>query len=222
MEKLYGLWTTEDTKREQERLTNARKIEFGETALKPAIARVLNAVIDQYKYKSLDELNAVLRLYNVKAYRGQEGSRLYNHRGLLYGALDAHGKSIGIPIKASAFDRKPTLSLLEWKFALNQPLLEGKSQRVRTSVDWTLATGTYDLSAFREVLEKERISAVFDRDKTGQLTRVFYVDHETKSVFEGDDLGIKYNAQAIGGKLTQEEGWKQEESLTQTLRPDLS
>ncbi len=44
---------------------NARKINPGKRSTKAAISNVLGIVIPQYKYSSLAELNAILKLYNV-------------------------------------------------------------------------------------------------------------------------------------------------------------
>jgi hypothetical protein len=43
---------------------------------------VLDAVINQYKYTLLPELNAVLKLYNVMADRGKEDTKVFQKRGL--------------------------------------------------------------------------------------------------------------------------------------------
>ena len=89
---------------------------------KRAIQNVLDDVINQYKYSSLAELNAVLKQYNVMADRGTEDSIIYQKKGLYYRALDDNGNKIGVPIKASLFHQKPTLSFLEQKFELNEHL----------------------------------------------------------------------------------------------------
>ena len=61
---------------------------------------MLNRVLKTYKYTSLPELNAVLKLYNVMADRCSENSMVYQNRGLLYCILDDNGKPVGVPIKA--------------------------------------------------------------------------------------------------------------------------
>ncbi|HVW60104.1 MAG TPA: hypothetical protein VHC48_08725 [Puia sp.] len=86
----------------------------------PALSNVLEKVVGQYKYTSLEELNAVLRLYNAEAYRGREESRLYKTRGLIYRVLDEKGRATSSQIKASDFDSKPTLDRLEKQFELHR------------------------------------------------------------------------------------------------------
>src|SRR5260221_1316847 len=116
---------------------NAQKVAYGKLATKQAISNVLGVVINQYKYSSLPELNAVLKLYNVIAERGEKGSRMHEGNGLTYRALDAKGNKIGVPIKASAFYLKPTLAFVEKKFVINKPLKKLHANRLKGPIDYT-------------------------------------------------------------------------------------
>ena len=99
---------------------SAQKINAGKRSTKAAISNILGIVIPQYKYGSLAELNAVLKLYNVTADRCGEDSHTYKHNGLLFRVLDEKGNKVGTPIKASLFYMKPTLNNLEKRFAENE------------------------------------------------------------------------------------------------------
>jgi len=94
-------------------------VQYGKMETKRAINIVLRTVLDSYKYSSLPELNALLKLYNVSADRGTEDSRMYRNNGLMYRVLDEHGNKVGSPIKASQFFMKPTLKKLEENFKKN-------------------------------------------------------------------------------------------------------
>ncbi len=120
----FGLTQAEGRgqKQENELKLSIRKVQYGKMQTKRAITNVLDEVIHQYKYTSLPELNAILKLYNVMADRGKEDTTMYKKRGLVYSALDDNGNKIGTPIKASAFYSKPTLAFLEEKFKQNEVL----------------------------------------------------------------------------------------------------
>jgi len=129
IEQAFGLTVAEGHGKKQEQgredplKVSVQKVVYGKTSTKRAITNVLDAVIDQYKYTSLPELNAVLKLYNVMAERGKEDTRMYQKKGLVYTALDDGGAKIGTPVKASAFYSKPTLKYLEQKFVQNEAWL---------------------------------------------------------------------------------------------------
>ncbi|HEY4061193.1 MAG TPA: relaxase/mobilization nuclease domain-containing protein [Puia sp.] len=197
---------------------NAQRVIYGEKPLKNSISDVLHTVVEQYKYTNLRELNAVLQLYNVKASRGEESSQVYQHRGLLYHAIDKEGKNVGKSLKASSFLFKPTLVNLEKKFALNETQRAELSERTQGIIDWTLAGRAPDWNGFREAMERDRISVVVLAEKKGGPEEIFFVDHITRSVFEGKTLGDKYLLETIRQRCSPEQPPRDDED---TLRQRL-
>lgn len=176
---------------------NASKVVYGKSETKRAIANVLMVVLNQYKYSSLPELNAVLKLYNVVADRGSEDSRMFQQKGLTYRVLDENGNKVGTPIKASGFYMKPILSYLEKKFDENQVLKNPLKKKLKVAIDWHLNKPSANLAAFIKALEKENISTVLRTGKDGVIYGITYVDHKNKAVFNGSDIGKAYSAKAI-------------------------
>jgi len=198
-----------------------RKVEYGKMALVPAFSRVLEAVVDDYKYTSLAEFNAVLGLYNVKAVPVKENESLHQHQGLLYQVAEGDvGKGIRY-ITASSFEKKPTLKNLEKKFDLNrtEPRRDKNRQRVTVAIDWTLGKPGLTPSAFKQAMEKEWVSVVFQQDKEGTLQNIAFVDHQTRSVFDGAVLGGRYTAGAMRERCIPELEPKQQLTQEKTLSP---
>ncbi|PUZ21304.1 hypothetical protein DCC81_25180 [Chitinophaga parva] len=80
----YGLVKAEDQSEQEDTLQpiQLEKIKYGKSGTKAAIAGIVREVIDTYKFTSLPELNAVLRQFNIMAYRGTEDSLMYQKGGL--------------------------------------------------------------------------------------------------------------------------------------------
>jgi hypothetical protein len=175
----------------------AQKLNYGKSELKQSITNILDAVLPYYKFTSLPELNAILKQYNIMAERCQEGSRTYKQHGLFYRALDENGNKIGVPIKASLIYSKPTLNYLEKRFAENELKRKPDLQKCRTAIDWVMIKPTKTMAEFVKALEKERITAVVRRNESGYVYGLTYIDHNTRSVFNGSDLGKNYSAKAI-------------------------
>jgi hypothetical protein len=173
------------------------KIEYGKIETKRAISVVVNKVISQYKFTSLEELNAVLKTYNVAAERGVPGSRTYERGGLVYRVLDQHGKPVGAPVKASSIYSKPTLKTLEKKYAANEVGRKPHRQRIKTTIDWVLLGSGKSLEALAKDLEKEGIQVILRSSTAGRIYGITYIDHSTKCVFNGSDLGKEYSAHGI-------------------------
>lgn len=177
---------------------NAQRISYGKSETKRAIDSVLRQVLTNYKYASQPELNAILKLYNVRAWRGNEGTSTFKHNGLLYQVLDTNGAPVGIPIKASLFAMKPTLEYLKSRFSDNAPLKEPLKKRTKTAIDLLfLRNPKITLEELIKALEKQAISVVLRQNETGRIYGITYVDHQDKVVFNGSDLGKPYSANAI-------------------------
>lgn len=201
IEELLGLVKAEGRKKKEEFTLQPiaiGKVQYGGIESKKAIFNVLNIVLNQYKYASLPELNAVLKQYNVLDDRGSENSKIFLSKGLVYRIVDEKGKPIGVPIKASDFYNKPTLKFLEEKFKRNEVRRIPNRARLKNIIDIALlrerALSTNELA---RLLKKEGIHTVFRRSAKGLIYGITYVDHKTKSVFNGSSLGKEYSAKGI-------------------------
>ncbi|HVW99505.1 MAG TPA: relaxase/mobilization nuclease domain-containing protein [Candidatus Babeliaceae bacterium] len=195
----YGLVKAEDYKQQNKQLItplNAQKVTYGKSQTKRGITNVLDAVLNQYRYASLPELNAVLKLYNVVADRGQEGGFIFNKKGLVYRVLDEQGNKVGVPIKASDIYSKPTLAFLLKKFIANAPLKQPYKKRLKTAIDWALLRPR-SLHQLEDALAKENIRLVKRQNEQGIIYGLTYIDLQTKCVFNGSDIGKEYSAKAI-------------------------
>lgn len=214
IEKMFGLVVADaNARREAFRLKpiGVKKVLYGRTETKRAITNVLDAVLSKYQYTSLPELNAVLKQYNVLADRGSEQSRIFQGGGLVYRILDEDGKPVGVPIKASDFYNKPTLKFLEEKYGSNDAKRQPHKARIKNEIDRLFIGKTPTLDELVKQLERKGIHVALRQNDAGLIYGITYVDHQTKSVFNGSALGKQYSAKAIQERC----GFKV------TVRPDL-
>ncbi len=223
----FGLTQAEGRKQElkfEEKQQFAQRVIYGKSETKRAITNVLAHVIDQYKYTSLPELNAVLRQYNILADRGSENSRTYQKNGLVYRILDERGKKIGIPIKASSIYFKPTLKYLEAKFINNELQRVQHKQSLKIAIDYNLFRTQHSLKSFVNALEKQGVHTAIRHNDNGIVYGITYVDHRTKCVFNGSDLGKEYSAKGIVERcrLEGENNQKLQQLITHQLKPSIT
>jgi hypothetical protein len=197
------------TDEEKYKVQEAQKVAYGQRSLHRSISDVLHVVIDDYKYTSLSEFNAILRLYNVRAHRGKENSLLYRNKGLLYYAIDEKGARMGKSIKASSFLLKPTLANLEKRFELNQSHRQLHRLRLTNAIDDILIRQSLDLAAFRATLQRERIITVMQKGKAGQPLNIWYIDQQSRCIFDGAALGGRYTAEVIQQRCVSEQIYKE-------------
>ncbi len=208
IEETFGLVRAEDSRNKEKyklEAVSAAKVQYGRSETKRAISNVLFHVLNSYKYSSFHELNALLKLYNIMADRGSEGSRMYQGKGLMFRVLDDQGNKIGAPIKASQFYMKPTLDKLEELFAKNEPLKLPLRSRVKNTIDRAFwGNNRLKLEGLVKTLEKEGIHTVLRQNEQGRIYGITYIDHKNKVVFNGSDLGKAYSAKAILERCSQQ------------------
>lgn len=174
------------------------KIDYGRLGTKKAISGVLEGVMYSYRFETLAEFNALLHCFNVTADRGEEESEMYKKRGLVYSVLDGRGNKVGVPLKASSFHLKPTLSSLEKIFERNK-------QKPRIDASKTAKKVERVLSRFERVtrgtllseLKKVGVELVIRENASGMIYGTSYVDHAARCVFKGSSLGKGCGAKAI-------------------------
>ncbi len=221
IEEKFDLMTTEKKRHiqvERQKVDGIQKVVYGQKSTARAVSDVVQYVTEKYKYTSLEELNAVLRFYNVEAYRGKEGTKLYQHHGLLYRVLDEHGQYIGVPLKASFFEFKPTLANLEKKFVQNLSLREQYKIRIIGDVSWQLCKQKITLKEVENNLARSRIRMCARLDADNKVKQLIYVDFETKCVFNSKDLNELCGIQALQQVIQREQTLRQQQTQEQTQK----
>ena len=205
LEKKYGLQPPLRTIAPGNNTLRPGKVQAGKMPLYPAMSTVLDTVVPNYHYTNLGELNAVLAPYNIRATRGSPRSVTYLRGGMHYQALNDNGKPTGAYVRASAFRLKPTWKNLQSRFLANVALREPNGRRITTAIDFALTGSQLSFSALREALAREKIAIVVQRDLSGALHRLWYIDHHTRAVFEDKSLGSNYLAGTIERRTISEE-----------------
>jgi len=194
-----------------------QKVIYGVTPLNTTMNSVLNSVLRTYKYTNLEELNAVLNGYNIRAVRGSEYFTTRGSNALLYFPLQDSGERVDVYIKSSALRSRPTLRVIQKLFKENMDLHAENRQRMTTAIDWIFHKQPISREGFRQALKKEKIRIVEDRPEQ----KLFYIDELAKTVYEGERLGRQYSLVGIQDRCVPEEVFRQQQSLKQEQKQSL-
>ncbi|UOE48688.1 relaxase/mobilization nuclease domain-containing protein [Mucilaginibacter sp. SMC90] len=173
-----------------------KPLSYGEDETKKALSGVVSRVIRDYKFTSLPEFNAILGSFNVLADRGSKASVMYQQNGLRYWVTDSRGAKMGVPVKASALPKKPTIRLLEKRFQLNELLRRPFREQLKSKIDQA-SFPSDSLSRFEKELHQKNIRVIIRKNTEGRVYGLTFIDEVNKVVFNGSDLGKKYSAAAI-------------------------
>lgn len=176
---------------------------YGKSETKRSITNIVRMATRSYKYTSLPELNAVLHQYNVHADRGTEKSQMFVKRGLMYSLIDDKQKRVGIPVKASAIQGKPTLDFLEKQFKLNDALRQPLKEPLRKKLEQVLRLHSItSKQLLGEALSKKNVKVLFRTNAEGRTYGITFIDNSLRVVVNGSDLGKQYGANAILERLS--------------------
>ena len=205
VEQLFSLTKASGRKLSDDVFVDMRTLDaakYGKSETKAAISKIVRSVTRSYKYTSIPELNAVLKQFNVIADRGNEGTRMFEKKGLVYSTLDEKGNKVGVPIKASSIYGKPTLPNLEKQFKLNEALRMPHKARIQKAIQGVFNKGARPtVSDFVARLSKENIVPVFRQNESGRVYGLTFIDNQTRVVFNGSDLGKEYSAKSLLERL---------------------
>ncbi len=167
---------------------------YSQEETKRQISNIVKGVTSQYHFTNLEELNDILRVYNVQADPGLPGSRQQQHHGLVYHLINRQGGQEGVAIKASSIDTKPTMKFLERKFTMGVVLREQHVEPVKEKLTKLLSQlPGMPVDLFLRLLAKARIDVTVYKDQYGKTAGLKLVDHKARVSVTTEELGISIN-----------------------------
>jgi len=194
IERKYNLIPATDKERVQ---TNKifRPVDYKDGNIKSQIASVIRHLPNYYQFQTLGEYNALLSLFNVTTEKAEGELQGKMRQGLLYIPLNAKGERAGHPVKASLFGKNAGLPALQLHFAKCKEALKDHPTKptIKAAVTIALQT-TSDEQAFKKQLGEQGINVVVRRNDTGRIYGITFIDHNSKTVWNGSRLGKEFSA----------------------------
>lgn len=194
LEKQYHLIPATDKERNQTDKV-FRPVDYRAGDVKSQIASVVRHLPNYYQYQTLGEYNALLSLFNITTEKIEGELQGKMQHGLLYIPLNEKGERAGHPFKASLFGKSAGLPALELHFAKCKTALKDNptKQTLKSAVTIALKT-TSDEQAFKKQLGEQGINIVVRRNDTGRIYGITFIDHNSKTVWNGSRLATELSA----------------------------
>ena len=201
--------------RKNAELWQLEPVDYEKGDLKRQIAAVVKPVLSMYRFQTMGELRALLSLYRIgtEEVEGTHGGRSY--RGLVYTALEGNGEKAPVPpLKASRLGGDASLKKIGRVMERSAEIIQtaGLHKHTLQRVQEAMQDTTTE-EALRERLKTYHIALYLRRSVTGRITGVTFIDHETRCVLNGSQLGKKYSANALNewlvNKIQEQEKHKQ-------------
>lgn len=194
LEKKYGLVSAID--KEQKRNKKAfSKVDYKSNDLKSQVASVVRYLPKHYQFQSLGEYNALLSLFNITAEEVKGELHGKPKQGLVYFVLNEDGVKASNPFKASLFGKTAGHIQLQNHFNKSKVIL--KDSNVKSLIIRNIEAVTKiekDEQGFKKQLAESGINVVVRRNETGRIYGITFIDHNSKTVWNGSRLGKDYSA----------------------------
>jgi hypothetical protein len=194
MESKYGLIPA-TAKENQQSNQIFRPVDYQKNDIKSQIASVVRHLHKHYQFQTLGEYNALLSLFNITTEKVEGELHGKMQQGLLYIPLKENGERAGHPFKASLFGKSAGLPTLDLHFSKCKEAL--KENETRSALKTTISIAihlTDNEKDFKKQLAENGINIVIRRNDTGRIYGITFIDHNSKTVWNGSRLGKEFAA----------------------------
>lgn len=194
MEVKYGLHPTLGEHGERE-LVSLQKVDYPKGDVKMQVKHTARTLLECYNFHSLAEYNTLLEQYNVTVYevRGSMDGKEYH--GIMYGALDNNGQQVGTPFKSSKFGKAFGYEALQKKFAASAEKV--KKDKLAEKTRQEIIKAMQDIGTKEDFVHRMKeadIEVIYRINPEGRLYGITFIDHTTRTVFNGSRLGKAFSA----------------------------
>jgi hypothetical protein len=194
LERKYGLACA--TEKKNKKNENAfRPVNYMTNDIKGQIASVVRYQPKYYQFQALGEYNALLCLFNITAEEVKGELHGQPKQGLVNFALNENGEKSSNPFKASLFGKSAGYIQLQNHFTASKEAL-GQSEAklsIRKAIETVLQSAT-DEPNFKKQLGERGINVVVRRNGNGCIYGITFIDHNSKSTWNGSRLGKELSA----------------------------
>ena len=173
-----------------------RPIDVRKGNIKSQVASVVRYLPKYYRFQTLGSYNALLALFNITVEHIKKEDNGVLKDGLVYFAIDNAGNKSSNPFKSSLFGKHAGLAALKVHFEESKKIDLGiKAKTIQIIIEAMSASSNE--TALKKYLTQKGINFVTHRNEDGRLFGITFVDHNTRNVFNGSQLGKQFSANAF-------------------------
>lgn len=195
LEQEYKLRPATEKKNNEQSMAAFHPVDYRKNDLKGQIASVVRYLPQHYKFQTLGEYNALLSLFNITAEKVEGPLNGIQRKGLVYFALNENGVKTTHPFKASLFGKSAGYEAIHINMAQTQSESNERNEKtVLVRAIGIALTQSANEKEFKDVLLQNAISLVVRRNEAGRIYGITFIDHNTRTVWNGSRLSKQLSA----------------------------
>jgi hypothetical protein len=205
LELKYGLLPTNEKEHSQNNKIFSQ-VDYTKGDLKSQVASIVRYLPKHYRFQSMGEFNALLSLFNISAEEVKGELKGVLKQGLVYFALNENGEKVSNPFKASLFGKSAGYVSLYEHFEKSKESLKKEPAKVllKNTIEIAMHTTTDEIS-FKKQLQEQGINTVVRRNSERRVYGITFIDHNSKTVWNGSRLGKEFSANVFNDWWTHDQ-----------------
>jgi len=169
-------------------------LDYRQNDLKKELVHIVKQLLKHYHFASLGAFNALLNQFNIAVEKVEGELQGVPKKGLVYVVLDENGNKASHPFKASKLGKTLSLPYIEKHLQKEQDHLKGQNTTSLKAHITFAKEKAHSKSEFVQELKAKGIEVVFRENKEGRTYGVTFIDHNSRCVYNGSQLGKEFSA----------------------------
>lgn len=221
LEKQYNLKVT-GANRNLNQSSIFKPVDYTKGNIKTQLSSILRHMPQTYSFQSIGAYRALLSQFNisVEEVNGELHGKM--RKGMVYFATDKNGKKISNPFKSSLFGRHAGVENIQELIEKSKVKMKNDPLKfiLKRTIETAISTSRTE-TAFKKQLLEQGTATVIRKNDDGRIYGITFIDHNSKSVWNGSQLGKELSANSFN-KLWHEIETKPEASSYNSSNNDIS
>jgi len=205
LEKQYNLKAANEIKSTNQNLI-FKRVDYVKGNIKMQMSSILRHIPKTYNFQSIGAYNALLSQFNItlEEVSGELHGKM--KKGMVYFAIDENGKKASHPFKSSLFGKHAGLENIQATIEKSRVEMKNNPSKpiLKRTIEAAVSTSN-SVDSFKMQLEKQGIATVIRRNEQGRIYGITFIDHTSKSVWNGSQLSKELSANVFNGIWNQRE-----------------
>ena len=169
-------------------------LDYRQNDLKKQLIHTVKQLLKHYHFTSLGTFNALLNQFNIAVEKVEGELQGIPKKGLVYVVLDENGNKASHPFKASKLGKTLSLPYIEKHLQKEHDYLRGQDTTSLKAHITFAKEKAHSKNEFVQELKAKGIEVVFRENKEGRTYGVTFIDHNSRCVYNGSQLGKEFSA----------------------------
>ncbi|CAA7385807.1 MULTISPECIES: conjugal transfer protein MobB [Chryseobacterium] len=173
-----------------------KPVDYTKGNIKTQLSSVIRHMPQTYSFQSIGAYNALLSQFNisVEEISGELHGKM--RKGMVYFATDKNGKKISSPFKSSLFGKRAGLENIQVLIEKSKMKNNPSKLILKRTIETAISTSKSEAS-FKTQLLEQGIATVIRKNDEGRIYGITFIDHNSKSVWNGSQLSKELSANSF-------------------------